>query len=438
MPEAYMSLSRIGLERNAVTLTGHICDLRTGFYIRYIPKMIVPENFPIRLVDSSNRSIPINFFVAVAWCDADERLWKDSPFAEIIFNARRYFRIPKTDRKSIGIVDTFNNPFVITKNGELWNTTYFKHTYGSELTTGYLGRCIGRTNNLLMHRLVATAFLPIPKELTDRGYTAATLEVNHRDGNKHNNNWFNLEWVTQDRNMEHASQTGLMRSYISDDDLTLIFKMLQNGKTDTEIGNIMNVPAVTINSIRARRSPRYDTREYQWPQSSATAARSQRSDFVSAVIADFNSGMDKYDICYKHRISTGRLTSILMENRDRLTRYYRHNSANLTEQQVRQICELIVARKSNKEIVKETGIDDRLISRIRMRQSYDQWIKDYEFPDPSECDERAQLKRKYTEIILAPENKDLSTTQLAEKYNLKANTINHYKRKLGLRENKVN
>lgn len=52
------------------------------------------------------------------------------------------------------------------------------------------------------HRLIAQAFL------TD--YSDA-LQVNHINGNKHDNNITNLEMVTASENMIHAKQTGLLK-----------------------------------------------------------------------------------------------------------------------------------------------------------------------------------------------------------------------------------
>ena len=51
-----------------------------------------------------------------------------------------------------------------------------------------------------VHRLVATHFIPNPLGLP---------EVNHIDGDRHNNNVSNLEWVTSSGNSYHAVATGL-------------------------------------------------------------------------------------------------------------------------------------------------------------------------------------------------------------------------------------
>jgi len=53
----------------------------------------------------------------------------------------------------------------------------------------------GVRKSLSVHRLVALHFIPNPDNLP---------EVNHKDGNKLNNNDWNLEWNTRSENMKHA------------------------------------------------------------------------------------------------------------------------------------------------------------------------------------------------------------------------------------------
>lgn len=67
-----------------------------------------------------------------------------------------------------------------------------------------------KEKTLLVHRLVAKAFIPLPQRFTEMGLTYDDLEVNHIDGNPSNNNISNLEWCTKEENMDHAKRNHLM------------------------------------------------------------------------------------------------------------------------------------------------------------------------------------------------------------------------------------
>lgn len=54
---------------------------------------------------------------------------------------------------------------------------------------------------VLLHRVIAEAFIPNPENLP---------EVNHKDGNKRNNHIENLEWCSHMENMTHAHSNGLI------------------------------------------------------------------------------------------------------------------------------------------------------------------------------------------------------------------------------------
>lgn len=75
---------------------------------------------------------------------------------------------------------------------------------GHQENNGYIMCSINR-KKILVHRLVAKAFIPNPNNLP---------QVNHKDGNKLNNNADNLEWVTAGDNVRHAFKTGLMDNAI--------------------------------------------------------------------------------------------------------------------------------------------------------------------------------------------------------------------------------
>jgi hypothetical protein len=71
---------------------------------------------------------------------------------------------------------------------------------------GYLGVCMATEDwkkTATIHRLVASTFLP---------GGSPELVVNHKDGNKFNNDADNLEWVSPSENCVHAVQTGLKKT----------------------------------------------------------------------------------------------------------------------------------------------------------------------------------------------------------------------------------
>lgn len=61
--------------------------------------------------------------------------------------------------------------------------------------------------NFALHRLVAFIFKNRPERHLDKDF--CELQVNHEDGNKHNNKSSNLEWVDGYENMDHARENGL-------------------------------------------------------------------------------------------------------------------------------------------------------------------------------------------------------------------------------------
>ena len=69
-----------------------------------------------------------------------------------------------------------------------------KDGYGV-ITLRNANRCTKRA-----HRLVAKAFIPNPDNKP---------QINHKDGNKLNNNVHNLEWATGSENILHAKRLGL-------------------------------------------------------------------------------------------------------------------------------------------------------------------------------------------------------------------------------------
>lgn len=95
-------------------------------------------------------------------------------------------------------------PFLgVTKDGRVMNMISGKWLSICDNGHGYKQVFICVRNKHYMryvHRLVAECYLPNPNNYA---------EVNHKDGDKANNNVDNLEWCTRSENLRHAIRTGL-------------------------------------------------------------------------------------------------------------------------------------------------------------------------------------------------------------------------------------
>jgi hypothetical protein len=96
--------------------------------------------------------------------------------------------------------------YEITNTGLLWSNKTNRYLTQQVREDGYMdvGLTVnGNSKKHLVHRLVAQTFIDNSMELP---------VVNHKDGDKKNNDVSNLEWVTFSDNSMHAHDTGLSRT----------------------------------------------------------------------------------------------------------------------------------------------------------------------------------------------------------------------------------
>lgn len=89
--------------------------------------------------------------------------------------------------------------YTITPEGEVINNKWNRKVKPQPNRKGYLRFSVGG-KLMFVHRLVAQLYVPNPDNKP---------QVNHKDGNKLNNNADNLEWVTNQENRNHAVKAGL-------------------------------------------------------------------------------------------------------------------------------------------------------------------------------------------------------------------------------------
>lgn len=157
-----------------------------------------------------------------------EEIWKDIPDWENLYQISSIGRIKSVRynkfRKSVIGIRGYHTI-------SLWNKRF--------------------NQTLYVHRLLAQLFIENPDNKTC---------VNHKDGNKLNNNLNNLEWVTYSENNKHAFDTGLKisnnkfgtqskRGIFNKTDLHEIKNMVNSGLNNKQIAEKFQVDSSTIQKI---------------------------------------------------------------------------------------------------------------------------------------------------------------------------------------------
>lgn len=165
--------------------------------------------------------------------------WKDVLGFEGMYEISSYGRVRSLSRMV---------PSVMSKTG-------FRRMNGrikklGNHSAGYKCITIGKSQTFLVHRLVARAFHANPDNKPF---------VNHKDGNKANNQLENLEWSTRQENETHAYSTGLKNSTgshnvsakLTEADVKVILSM-KGVCTSDEMHKKYGVHIATINRIWQR------------------------------------------------------------------------------------------------------------------------------------------------------------------------------------------
>lgn len=93
----------------------------------------------------------------------------------------------------------------------------------------------------MVHRLVASAFVSNPDNKPD---------VNHIDGNKHNNVYTNLEWCTNLENMQHrVNKINYMDSELR---AQIVCTREETGLPHAELAKVFGVSKAFITSVLAK------------------------------------------------------------------------------------------------------------------------------------------------------------------------------------------
>ena len=108
-----------------------------------------------------------------------------------------------TEKHDFTPLKGFEHDYAISKDGRILSLLTDQYVKPSVDSNGYLKVTLwkdGHSYTARVHKLVAEMFIPNPDNLP---------VINHIDGNKQNPHHTNLEWCTQQENVQHAHRTGL-------------------------------------------------------------------------------------------------------------------------------------------------------------------------------------------------------------------------------------
>jgi hypothetical protein len=126
-----------------------------------------------------------------------EEMWQDLEGYKGYYKISNYGRIKSIDRD---VHSRYKNiEYKLKKYGKILKP----HLNSKNTRNAYYRVCLSKESIIkweCVHRLIAKTFIPNPDNKP---------QVNHKDGNKLNNDIENLEWVTSSENSEHACKIGL-------------------------------------------------------------------------------------------------------------------------------------------------------------------------------------------------------------------------------------
>lgn len=142
------------------------------------------------------------------------------------------FIIPPDEFRPVTYPGVMSDMYIVSESGVVINKIR-NFECGQSSNRGYLQVSLKQTDGswrtMVVHRLVAWEFVPYRRDIE--------LQVNHKDGNKLNNEHWNLEWVMPSENTQHAWNLGLNKPRKGDDsnyhiltseDVSLICQKLQD------------------------------------------------------------------------------------------------------------------------------------------------------------------------------------------------------------------
>jgi len=155
-------------------------------------------------------------------------------------------------------IEGYEGRYSVSEDGQVFSHRRKKVLKGMISSRGYysVNLCNGKSHFTKVSRLVGKAFVENPCNYP---------QINHKDGNKLNDHYSNLEWCTQAQNIRHGLKMGLYKTgelhfnaKLSREQVADIREQSALGVTYRELSNKHGVAFETISGVVRRLQRTYE------------------------------------------------------------------------------------------------------------------------------------------------------------------------------------
>jgi hypothetical protein len=224
----------------------------------------------------------------------------------------------------------------------------------------------GYSRPTYIHRLVAKAFKPNPNNLPI---------VNHIDGDKQNNNDWNLEWVTTAENVAHAWKIGLITynnrfSILKENHIPLINKLIDKGLDYKEIENKLGLYKNQLTK-RKTNNPNHPLIKQIKEDKNGRILKNANQEFINKINDLIDKGLNDIEIEQKLQMYKNCIADI---RRRPKFKNFNIKPANRYQKLNHETCLEILKDHENgmkiKELVSKYNIHSSMIYRIKERKDF--------------------------------------------------------------------
>lgn len=268
-----------------------------------------------------------------------------------------------------------NKNYLVTEDGKVFNKKTNKFVPLTTKEDGYITLSLDGSKRL--HRVVAETYLPNPNHLP---------EVNHLDGVKANCHKDNLEWCTSKQNKEHAWRLGLYKdiredhcnAVHSDKQIHEVCRMLQEGYRNIEVASTLNIHKDIIAHVKRGDIWRTISQQYNIH----TVRKKRKSiNTVLQICTFLEQGKSNKEVSSLLGITPSEVdkvrTGVTHKSISSNFNIPKSKMSRVNEDQVKQVCELIISGKKNKYIAEVVGISVSIVSKIKRGKTWTHLTEEY-------------------------------------------------------------